>query len=320
MNQYKIYTSLLILILSGARINSAFSQVGFNNPNPAPSSIVDLTANDKGLLIPRMTTSQRLAITGPANGLLVFDQTLKTFCYYDTVSNPDKWIILGAVKADASPLGNATLVTAGNVGFGNPNPLHKIDVVGNIKASDTIFATDAAFTGRVTATSFSGSGSVPSGAIIMWYGTTPPTGWVVCDGANGTPDLRGRFVVGAGVNANPAAGDINPTYTVGATGGENKHLISKSELPNHKHTVTSSATDNGQVTIASSSTNDTYMTLTTGYSGIPDLSGVHSNVAHPSTHAHTIAGNTGDGTTDGLGGQSHENRPPYYVLTYIMKQ
>jgi hypothetical protein len=39
---------------------------------------------------------------------------------------------------------------------------------------------------------------VPKGAIIMWSGTTPPTNWALCDGQNGTPNLRDRFIIGAG--------------------------------------------------------------------------------------------------------------------------
>jgi microcystin-dependent protein len=314
------YYSFLITLLAALLTNLVSAQVGFNNPNPAPSSILDLTANDKGLLIPRMTTAQRSAIVNPANGLLVFDISLKAFCYYDTVSNPDKWMLLGAVKADASLTGHSILVSTGNLGLGVPVPKHKLDVAGNIKSTDTIIGREGNFTGQVTATSFSGSGSVPSGAIIMWYGATLPTGWVICDGANGTPDLRGRFVLGAGTNANPSAGDINPTYTVGATGGENKHTLTKAELPKHKHTVTNTLSDNGQVTIGTTATNDTYMALLTGYPGIPDLSGAFSNIAHQPTHTHAISGTTGDGTTDGLNSQAQENRPPYYVLTFIMKQ
>ena len=51
---------------------------------------------------------------------------------------------------------------------------------------------------------------VPTGAIMMWSGasTAIPTGWVLCDGTNSTPDLRNRFVIGAG-----------DTYAVGTTGG-----------------------------------------------------------------------------------------------------
>jgi len=52
--------------------------------------------------------------------------------------------------------------------------------------------------------------AVPSGGIIMWSGSigSIPTGYYICDGTNGTPDLRDRFVVGAG-----------NTYAVGNTGG-----------------------------------------------------------------------------------------------------
>ena len=55
-----------------------------------------------------------------------------------------------------------------------------------------------------------GGSGVPNGAIIMWSGTvaTIPDGFSLCDGSNGTPDLRNRFVIGAGSN-----------YAVGATGG-----------------------------------------------------------------------------------------------------
>jgi microcystin-dependent protein len=323
MKNNKVYSPVLFILLLGLFVNSASAQVGFNNPNPHPSSLLDLTAKDKGLLIPRMTSTQRLAIANPANGLIVFDITLKSFCYYDTVANPDKWMLLSALKADANPNGHAILNTTGNVGIGVTTPVHKLEVAGNIKASDTLIATVGRFTGTVIANSFSGNGSVPSGAIILWYGSTPPAGWVICDGNNGTPDLRGRFVLGAGQNQTPASGDINPTYTVGATGGENVHTLTKSELPKHKHTVSSTLTDNGQVTNASTSTNDSYAVVNAGGTPLffaPAVGAEIRNNVTATSHTHTISGNTGDGTTDGITAQSHENRPPYYVLTYIMKQ
>ena len=64
--------------------------------------------------------------------------------------------------------------------------------------------------GTLTAASFSGGGVIPSGGIILWSGAANaiPTGWYLCDGQNSTPDLRNRFVVGAG-----------DTYAVDATGG-----------------------------------------------------------------------------------------------------
>jgi len=73
------------------------------------------------------------------------------------------------------------------------------------------------------------SGSFPAGGIIMWNGSVGsiPSGWVLCNGSNGTPDLRDRFVVGAG-----------STYAVGATGGS-----ADTTLVSHSHTF--SATTSG---------------------------------------------------------------------------
>lgn len=67
---------------------------------------------------------------------------------------------------------------------------------------------------------------VPTGAIIMWGGSVAsiPAGWALCNGLNGTPDLRDRFIVGAG-----------SSYAVGATGGANSTTLT--EMPAHTHTV-----------------------------------------------------------------------------------
>lgn len=60
---------------------------------------------------------------------------------------------------------------------------------------------------------------LPTGIIVLWYGSIAsiPDGWILCDGAGGSPDLRDKFIVGAG-----------STYAVDATGGN----------VNHNHTFT----------------------------------------------------------------------------------
>ena len=67
---------------------------------------------------------------------------------------------------------------------------------------------------------------VPSGVIVMWSGAANniPSGWVLCNGQNGTPDLRDRFIVGAG-----------SSYSVGATGGSNQVTLTEGQMPSHNH-------------------------------------------------------------------------------------
>jgi microcystin-dependent protein len=92
-----------------------------------------------------------------------------------------------------------------------------------------------------------GGGGVPSGVILMWSGTiaTIPTGWVLCDGANGTPDLRNRFVVAADADS---AGTAMTTLTGAATqsGGSISHTHSVTD-PGHTHTTFADEAEAGSV-------------------------------------------------------------------------
>ena len=80
------------------------------------------------------------------------------------------------------------------------------------------------------------SNILPKGLISMWYGSlaTIPSGWSLCDGSNGTPDLRERFVVGAGGN-NPTVDGT--AYSVGDSGGANSVTLTINEMPAHNHTA-----------------------------------------------------------------------------------
>ena len=139
----------------------------------------------------------------------------------------------------------------------------------------------------------------PAGIIGMWSGTIAsiPSGWALCDGQLGRPDLRNKFVVGAG-----------GSYAVNAGGG-NKDAI----VVSHTHTGT----------VAS----HTHPTVLTNVYGINDSS-VAQN-AFPASRCSRIngctLGNTGDVSspaaaisTDGSSG-TNANLPPYYALCYIVK-
>lgn len=66
------------------------AQVGIGNTNPDASSVLDISSTNGGILIPRMTTLERIAITAPANSLMVYDETLRAYFYYDSISS--SWI------------------------------------------------------------------------------------------------------------------------------------------------------------------------------------------------------------------------------------
>lgn len=165
---------------------------------------------------------------------------------------------------------------------------------------------------------------IPTGVITMWYGSTAsiPSGWYLCDGTNGTPDLRDRFVVGAG-----------STYAVNGTGGS-----ANATLVSHTHTATSTSTFTGSALgTHTHSITDPGHTHSPGFistaninSGTSDGGSVQTPAAIPSAFtgisinsasAGTPAGTVATTTTNSTEGSSatNANLPPYYALAYIMK-
>jgi hypothetical protein len=136
----------------------------------------------------------------------------------------------------------------------------------------------------------------PTGGIIMWSGSivSIPAGWLLCDGTNGTPDLRSRFVVGAG-----------STYNPGDTGGADSVTLTTAQIPSHTHTAT--VTDPGHA-----------HSLALGFS---TLSGGSFGGANLNSTSNTNSATTGITVTNAAtgGGGSHENRPPYFALAFLMK-
>jgi hypothetical protein len=138
----------------------------------------------------------------------------------------------------------------------------------------------------------------PSGGIILWSGSVAniPSGWVLCNGSNSTPDLRDRFVVGAG-----------STYAVGATGGSANAIV-----VSHTHTATSVVSDPGHLHTYLENTQAEF--IGTG-NARNDVFNDQTRNTSTATTGITVATTN---STEGSSG-TNANLPPYYALCYIMK-
>lgn len=109
----------------------SFAQVGIGTTMPDPSSLLDISSTTQGILAPRMTTAQRLAISSPANGLLVYDTTENRFFYFENTT----WNSLGTAKRrinyklvqDISDLSDELAAGGGSVYEMNTNFLYEIN-------------------------------------------------------------------------------------------------------------------------------------------------------------------------------------------------
>jgi len=157
--------------------------------------------------------------------------------------------------------------------------------------------------------------TIPIGGIILWSGasTAIPSGFALCNGGNGTPNLQDRFIVGAGSG-----------YAVNATGGATTVTLDANQIPSHRHAFSVNATVAGNTATAGAHTHQAaYL------GGTPKVSGNRFSMWYQESqrdttsagnHTHsfsvttTVAGQTNNTGNTG----SHENRPPYYALCYIM--
>ena len=223
-----------------------------------------------------------------------------------------------------------------------------------LSASPTFTGTPLAPTAAVTtdntqiATTAFVRDIIPAGIISMWSGSIAsiPTGWLLCDGTNGTPNLRDRFIVGAG-----------STYAVAATGGATSVTLGTTNLPSHTHSISASGTTssanidhthsgttvgmnqnvthNHQAPVyfsgGGSPTPTPYFQatnggLTAGTNTVDGTAGVNIDHSHNftsggmnsnTTHDHTV---TVTGTSGATGsGTAFSILPTYYALAYIMK-
>lgn len=172
--------------------------------------------------------------------------------------------------------------------------------------------------------------SIPKGTILPWYGKSSdiPEGFALCDGTKGTPDLRNRFLVGAGAGS---------YYALGDTGGEDQVTLTGTQIGNHYHYYTRYGYPVGFYKSGSrgsfsfinypapfpagnilamylggdnSDTSNGIVEYGSNFKAI--VQGSQNSSIQPSPFITSLAVGT-------AAQEAHENRPPYYALYYIMK-
>ena len=166
-----------------------------------------------------------------------------------------------------------------NLKNGTNLPVASATTLGAVKIGENLEIDE---NGVLSATGGGGNGGgLPAGTIAMWpfEVSTIPKGWQLCDGSNGTPDYRGRFLLGA-----------DGQHELGNTGGEETVSLTREEMPEHAHRYTT-----WQGTIKAS----------------PVSSGAYT--------VPLIGNGFNTETDQSGGSKAHENMPPYYTVNFIMK-
>jgi hypothetical protein len=292
------------------------------------------------LSLPSATTT----IVGTDSSQTLTNKTLSAATISGTTT------LTGTVNASGTTINSPTIASPT---ISNPTITGSVTGDQDFNANVNIDGTLNAGSTNVSALTVNGvviqSGYIPiTGMIVMYNGSTAPTGWAVCDGLNGTPDLRDKFIVGANPSKllNTSGGStttsnhdghshtLSGTAAAGTTdsgGADHSHSIAHdhgcSDAGSHDH----NGSVGGPTSSGTAATGNTRAYATSGHAH-------NFNTNSGGTHAHNIvASNAGSGNSNAwshshgqnavsisgsavsAGAHSHTITPPYYALTYIIK-
>ena len=273
--------------LAGGRLYTYAA--GTTTPETSYTASDGLTANSNPIILNSAgrvsgTTEVWLTITTAYKFVLKTDADVQLWSADDIsgiagVGNPLPVSSGGTGRATATAY---AVICGGTTATGSFQSVASVGTTGQVLTSNGVGALPTMQTGFAT------------GMILLWSGSigTIPTGWLLCDGTLSTPNLRDRFVVGAG-----------STYAVNATGGSadavvvsHTHVATVTD-PTHFHTYGAAQGITGGASSAAQGTNSAAYNTTAASTGI------------------TVSNAVPAGSVSG----TNANLPPYYALCYIMK-
>ncbi|MEM9888826.1 MAG: tail fiber protein, partial [Bacteroidota bacterium] len=263
--------------------------MGINNTTYAPNSTTGFNSSDRLFIL-----GNGVAASHPSDALIIYKNG-------NTELN-------GALTID----GNYTFPTTD----GTSGEVLSTDGNGNVSWTADNNTDDQALSFSGTTLSITDGNSVnlsslvPVGTIQMWPTSSPPTGWLICNGSSfssstypdlanvlgGTtlPNFNGRFPLGVGNSGTSGS----TTHNIGSNGGAEKHTLSINEMPNHSHGA------------GSLSTSEPYLSQ--------NGSGDQDKRDGGGTKLFEYSSITGNTSSAG-GGQAHNNMPPFYVIHFIIR-
>ena len=299
---------------------------GTNTTQLATTAFVQNVAGNLGTMSTQ--NANNVAITGGTiNGTTIGASTAAaitgtTVTASSQFSGPGTGLTGTASSLTVGAAVNATNSTNATNATNATNVVSGGTIASNVTATTQVVGTSNT---TVATTAFVRS-IIPAGVIMLWSGSVAsiPSGWYLCDGNNSTPDLRNRFIVGAG-----------STYAVAATGGSadatlvsHTHTATVSD-PTHNHSASSSVSDPGHShsfgsTFVYNVPSGSQLNIRGDYNAVrgdytaPVLNAATTGVSVSTTNT---AASTGISVSNSSSGSSatNANLPPYYALAYIMK-